>query len=265
MARKVVPRAGSEQTRARILAESERLFSELGYDGVSMRQVGTAAEVPFALVTYHFKTKLGLYQAVFNRRITEFCEDRVTQLRQVVIGPDAQANFFAISAAFVRPMMRLREMPEGAQFSQLLAREVFDPKEADRGVLAEHLDPGARLTIDLLQMSAPNASKSDIARAYHFTTGALAVNHTSSERLQRISNLDGKTLDFGDGTDQLVRFIAAGLLAALRPELLASGLGQGDAHGRKRTVAADATRQTAPHVKKARPSADKRSLAPATQ
>ncbi len=263
MARNVVPRAGGEQTRARILAVSERLFSELGYDGVSMRQVGTAAEVPFALVTYHFKTKLGLYQAVFNRRISEFSEQRIAQLQQVVIGPDARANFLAISAAFVKPMMGLRQLPDGAQFSQLLAREVFDPKEADRGVLAEHLDPGARLTIDLLHMAAPNASRADVARAYHFTTGALAVNHASSERLKRISGLDGKTLDSGDGTDQLVRFIAAGLLAALRPELLANALDQGDTHKRKRTALADGKERTAP-VKKARSATNKRSMATAT-
>lgn len=220
MARTVVPRAGSEQTRERILTVSERLFSELGYDGVSLRQIGTDAEVPFALVTYHYKTKLGLYQAVFNRRISEFRDHRRTSLEQVEIGPDIYHNFLTISAAFVGPMMKLREMPDGQQFSQLLAREIFDPKEASRGVIAEHLDPLAKLTIALLHKAAPEASQADVARAYHFATGALAVNHAGSERLKRISNLDEASLNEGDSTEQLVRFIAAGLVAALRPEML---------------------------------------------
>ena len=222
MARKVIPRAGSEQTRERILSVSERLFSEWGYDGVSLRQIGTDAEVPFALVTYHYQTKLGLYQAVFSRRISEFRDHRRTLLEQVEMGPDAFQNFLAISAAFVGPMMKLRKMPDGLQFSQLLAREIFDPKEASRGVVAEHLDPLAKLTIALLHKAAPEASPAEVARAYHFATGALVVNHAGSERLKRISNLDEASLDDGDGTGQLVRFIAAGLVAALRPDLLAT-------------------------------------------
>ena len=180
-----------------------------------MRQIGTEAEIPFALVTYHFKTKLRLYQAVFSKRIANFHDRRRDLLMQVVIGPDIYQNFLAISAAFVGPMMELREMPNGAQFSQLLAREIFDPNEASRGVVAEHLDPLAKLTIELLHKAAPDASKAEIARAYHFATGALAVNHSGSERLKRISDLDERVLGSGDTTNQLVRFMAAGLTAAL--------------------------------------------------
>lgn len=218
MARTVTPRAGGDQTRERILAVSERLFSAFGYDGVSLRQIGTEAEIPFALVTYHFKTKLGLYQAVFSKRIGDFRDRRRDLLMQVVIGPDTYRNFLAISAAFVGPMMGLREMPNGAQFGQLLAREIFDPNEASRGVVAEHLDPLARLTIELLHKAAPDASKAEIARAYHFATGALAVNHSGSERLKRISDLDEGILGSGDATNQLVRFMAAGLMSALYPD-----------------------------------------------
>ena len=236
MARKVVPRAGSEQTRERILAVSERLFSTLGYDGVSMRQIGAEAEVPFALVTYHFQTKLGLYQAVFSRRISAFQDDRRTLLQQVVVEPDAYSTFLAIAAAFVGPMMKLREMPEGAQLSQLLAREIFDPNEAGRGVVAAHLDPLAKLTIELLQEAAPQASRAEVARAYHFATGALVVNHASSERLKRISGLDEESLDAIGSTDQLVRFIAAGLFAALHSGMLAEKALHDDAGRRGKTA-----------------------------
>ena len=215
MARKVIQRAGGDQTRERILAVSERLFSAFGYDGVSMRQIGTEADIPFALVTYHFKTKLGLYQAVFSKRIAGFRDHRRDLLMQVVIGPDIYQNFLAIAAAFVGPMMGLRDVPNGPQFGQLLAREIFDPNEASRGVVAEHLDPLAKLTIELLHEAAPEASKAEIARAYHFATGALAVNYSGSERLKRISDLDEGILETGDTTNQLVRFMAAGLMFAL--------------------------------------------------
>jgi AcrR family transcriptional regulator len=220
MARKIIPRASSEQTREKILAVAESLFSASGYDGVSLRQIGTEAEVPFALVTYHFQTKLGLYQAVFRKRITEFQVRRQDLLKSVEIQPDIYKTFLEIAAAFVGPMMKLRQMPRGEQFAQLLAREIFDPNEAERGVVAEHLDPLAHLTMELLQEVVPGASKAEIARAYHFATGALAVNHAGSGRLKRISGLNQKALTSGDPTGQLVHFIAAGLVASLCPAAL---------------------------------------------
>ncbi len=217
MAREVVPRASSEQTRERILSVSEQLFSDLGYDAVSLRQIGTEANVPFALVAYHFKTKLGLYQAVFSRRVAEFQVHRRALLDEVIIEDNLYKVFLYISAAFVGPMLKLRKISKGAQFSQLLAREIFDPNEASRGVIAEYFDPLAKMMLELLHKVAPEASHAEIARAYHFATGVLAVNHVGSERLKRISELNNKALDAGDPTDQLVRFIAAGLLAALYP------------------------------------------------
>lgn len=218
MARKVVPRSGSEQTRERILAVSEQLFSAEGYAAVSLRQIGLAADVPFALVTYHFKTKLGLYQAVFKRRFLEFQVHRRALLEQVVVEKDVNQAFLSISAAFVGPMMKLRNASRNAQFSQLLAREIFDPNEASRGVIAEYFDPLAKMMLELLRKAAPLASEAEVARAYHFATGVLAVNHANRDRLKRISGLSDKALDAGDPNDQLIRFIAAGLVAALYPQ-----------------------------------------------
>lgn len=220
MPRQIVPRAGSEQTRERILSVSEQLFSEFGYDAVSLRQIGTEADVPFALVTYHFKTKLGLYRAVFSRRIVEFQDHRRALLEQVVVEENIHQVFLAISAAFVGSMLKLRRMPKGAQFSQLLAREIFDPNEAGRGVIAEYIDPLAKLMLELLHKVAPKASHAEVARAYQFATGVLGVSHVGGERLKRISGLNGKALDADNPADQLVRFIAAGLLSALYPQLM---------------------------------------------
>lgn len=47
-------------SRERILAEAERVFGARGFDGASMRQLADAADVPAALVSYHFGSKEGL-------------------------------------------------------------------------------------------------------------------------------------------------------------------------------------------------------------
>ena len=57
--------------RDRILDVAERLFAEHGYDGVTIRQIASGAEVDVALASYHFGKKLDLFQAVFGRRAEE--------------------------------------------------------------------------------------------------------------------------------------------------------------------------------------------------
>ena len=44
-------------TAERILAAAEELFSEHGYDGVSIRDITGLANVRLALAAYHFGTK----------------------------------------------------------------------------------------------------------------------------------------------------------------------------------------------------------------
>ena len=69
MAAKPTKGAKGAKTRERILRAAERLFAEHGYDGVSVRSIAAAAKVQLALLSYYFQSKLGLYRAVFQRRI----------------------------------------------------------------------------------------------------------------------------------------------------------------------------------------------------
>ena len=64
-------------SRERILQKAERVFGAYGFDGASMRQVAEAADVPVALVSYHFGSKEGLYRAVFERRVPTVVEQRL--------------------------------------------------------------------------------------------------------------------------------------------------------------------------------------------
>lgn len=218
MARTIIRRPGGDQTREKILAVSERLFAAAGYDAVSLRQVGAEADVPFASVTYHFKTKLGLYKAIFDRRISSFSRERLERLRAIELGDDVVANFNAIADAFVGPMISITVSEGQTDFAQLLARETHDPNEAERGIVAEHLDPLAFAAVDLLRRAAPDAPLAHIYHAYQFATGALSVNYNGTKRIDRISQGLSRSEDVDQLTDELVRFIAAGLLISLRPD-----------------------------------------------
>ena len=50
------------KTRSRLLNAAGSVFAEKGYEAASVRDIADAAGVPFALITFHFKTKKNLFQ-----------------------------------------------------------------------------------------------------------------------------------------------------------------------------------------------------------
>ena len=156
--RKVVPSEAGDQTRERILGAAEALFARSGFDGVSMRDIGAAAEVPYALVTYHFKSKLGVYQALFRRRQDLLTNQRAEQLRALQLTGNRGADIRAIAAALVEPLIRIRDLPGGVDFARLIAREICDPRQSERGIVAEFIDPVAHATLDVMRQVAPEVS-----------------------------------------------------------------------------------------------------------
>ena len=54
----------TEITRAKLLEAASRLFTEHGFEGVSIRDLENAAEVQRGLLTYHFENKETLWKAV---------------------------------------------------------------------------------------------------------------------------------------------------------------------------------------------------------
>ncbi|MFK7975455.1 MAG: TetR family transcriptional regulator [Halioglobus sp.] len=76
----------SEQTQDSILAAATRLFSELGYDGVTVSDIEKLADVHRGLVAYHFSDKETLWKTVtdrsFNHMSGEF-RQRLSMLKEV--------------------------------------------------------------------------------------------------------------------------------------------------------------------------------------
>jgi len=58
-------------TPTRILAAADALFGEIGYDGVSVRDIAERAGVNKALVFYHFGSKDELFARILHRYYTE--------------------------------------------------------------------------------------------------------------------------------------------------------------------------------------------------
>jgi AcrR family transcriptional regulator len=205
--------ASGARTRSAILDAAEKLFAAFGFDGTSIRDVAQAADVPLALVSYHFKSKLGLYRSVFQRRLVAIDQIRTSTIDQIGSGDDPMDLLRQVSRALVEPIIQLNTSVEGSDFARLIAREVNDPQEAERGIIKEHFDPIAETIIAKLLAAFPEVDKRSIYWSYLFGAGALAINHVSTGRIERLSKRACRSSDASAILDNLVEFIAGGMLA----------------------------------------------------
>lgn len=198
-------------TRDRILGTAERLFSEYGYDGVSLRQIGAAADAQIALISYHFGSKDKLYRAVLENRISPVSERRREALREALAGQGGPPTIEAVLDAFARPWIEMRGTEQGRHYTRLIAREVNDPREAERGIVRDLLDPLAVEFLAAMETVLPERSRSDVHGAYHFFTSTLLMTLANPERVKRLSGdlIDDRSDD--SAVERLVRFVARSL------------------------------------------------------
>jgi len=58
--------------RSSILAAAEKLFSELGYEGTSTRQIAKEAGANMSMINYYFGSKEGVFLEIMNERVIAF-------------------------------------------------------------------------------------------------------------------------------------------------------------------------------------------------
>lgn len=100
--------SGPPTTQSRILDAAERLYSERGIAGTSLRAVTSEAGVNVAAVHYHFGSKDGLTRALVLRRaaVVNAERERLLEKAESDAGPRPPA-VEAILDAFLRPVFTL--------------------------------------------------------------------------------------------------------------------------------------------------------------
>jgi len=114
-----LPAASGGETVERILNVAETLFSEQGFDAVSMSAIAEAAGVCKANVFHHFSTKNALYLTVVRRA----CQDANRHLDD--LGSEA-APLPARLARFAQA--HLRQVLDHAPVTRLVLRELLSDK-----------------------------------------------------------------------------------------------------------------------------------------
>lgn len=211
--RAAAPRGAARPDRQHaILLAAEKLFSQRGYHGVTIREIAEEASVPLALVAYYFGPKHELFHAIFVHWQAT-AEQRLALLQQATESPGKGDRLRQVVEAFVLPVLEQRASAEGEYYAQLVARELARQTPETQRVLTEFFDPLAHRFIDALHAARPGNDRAMAAWAYQFALGAL-LHHISDHRMPELSRGHNQDND-PDAGALLINFIAAGVSALL--------------------------------------------------
>jgi AcrR family transcriptional regulator len=143
-----------DQTRERLLDEAERLFADLGFAAVTVRQITQAAQTNVAAVNYHFGGKENLYLEVFRQRWVPRARRIWARLEPLAARQDRTLEE-VVRAIAEAMFMSFKDENERVRHSMLMMREVTKPSAAFEMVSAEATRPALGLVRRLLANCLP--------------------------------------------------------------------------------------------------------------
>ena len=211
--------ARTSSARAELLDTAERLFAERGIAGVSLREIGAAAgQRNNSAAQYHFGTRDGLVDAIFDARMSHIDEHRRAMLDDLETTGSLD-DVRALCKAFVYPLASSLLSTGGESwYARFLAQVVFDP---DFELLARRRYPvtaGLRRIIDLLDVAlgdTPSAVRSDRLRL-----ASMLVVHALADRERGPG--PAPTLLAAELVDAMVAIFSAPVSDTVRHELRAA-------------------------------------------
>ena len=213
--------ASGVATRQRLLEAAEELFSEHGFDRVSVRDVTEKAGANVAAVNYHFGSREGLIEQVIERYVNPVNEERIARLEAVERRAGGRpVPLEEILDAFVRPFatqVRKSELSEKL-FYKLMAR-----------IAANQTQVPARVQESFMRMierfrrafgkALPTVPSDELLWRIHFTIGAMVHTMAHAEMLTRMTRGEAGSPSMDATLARFIRFAAAGLRQGELPSI----------------------------------------------
>lgn len=200
-------------TPDRILLAAERLFSERGIDGVSLREITSAAGVNSAAAHYHFGSKQAVLEELFALRARPIAERREQLLGALKVDRQGRPKLEDVLHAFLQPALDALNTSDGRAFTMLRARMAFEREEVRREALGNAFNRSSQMALSALAKALPKLSDKELYWRFHFVLGSMVYTMAVPGRIESISGGGIDTSDPAVALSHLVRFAAAGLRA----------------------------------------------------
>ena len=153
-------------TAGKIFQAADDLFCEVGYSGVSIRDIAHRAEVNKALIFYHFSSKDELFEKVLER----YYRAHIAALSAAYEGEGSQdQRLHRVLDAY------LDFMAQNVRYARLIQRQVSS-SAADRTLIERNLKPLFDWLQDVLSEVAPPTGPRSV-RQFYVTFSAIVINY----------------------------------------------------------------------------------------
>ena len=204
-------------TKSKILDAAEHLFADKGFNGTSLREITSLAEVNLAAVNYHFGSKKELIKSVMSRYMNELSPQLESALN-TICEQDEQPSLHAVFSAFIEPLLSLNVFKENgtSNFLQLLGRGYSDSQGFLRWFFTTQYPNVITYFVAAVQKAYPQLTAEDIFWRLHFTMGTVVFTMSSTDALIDIAKNDfQKTTDIAAIISKVIPFVAAGVAAPI--------------------------------------------------
>jgi AcrR family transcriptional regulator len=171
-------RDAGARTKQRLMDATRELLAERGEDGVTLRDITTAADANVASVSYHFGSLGALCCATAKQAVTRLLDEQLERLQAL----DDDATVEQIAGAVARPIIAAlsdREHPDRALL-RIFDRTLSGPPGELRDWLKEAL---ARVDAELMRRLAialPDVSEDELRFRWDCVTGILRALATGT-------------------------------------------------------------------------------------
>jgi len=199
-------------TREKILTAAWTLFSEEGFEAVSIRHVTTAADVNLSSVSYHFNGKSGLIDEIVIKALIPLNKHRIRLLKEAgdEVGNIEDVPLNRIVEAFVRPALRPEEFGGDIKMvTQLVARYLINPHASIPPLLMETMENVYKIFTIVIASQCPGMDLQKALRNLFYSLGAAFMHHSFAWLADENCQKDrGERMD--DYLDDVIDFCVKG-------------------------------------------------------
>jgi AcrR family transcriptional regulator len=207
-------RDAENETREKLIAAAETLFSLHGYHGVSVRAIAAAAGVNWSLLGYYFRGKEGLLFEVYRRHCNALNAERF-ELLKAARAQCQPPQLEKVIEAFVLPALSVAQTQAGeASFSRLRAVLAAENSKLLDQLVAENFDSSSAEFIDALCECLPELSRDEVLWRFHFMLGTIYYTASGPHRIKALSEGRCDPASVSENVKHLIPFLAAGFRAA---------------------------------------------------
>jgi AcrR family transcriptional regulator len=209
-------------TKNKILDAADILFADKGFNGTSLREITSQANVNLAAVNYHFGSKKELIKAVMSRYMDELSPQLESALL-LLCENDTKPSLHDVFSAFIDPLLNLNTLKGNgtSTFLQLLGRGYTDSQGFLRWFLTTQYPNVFTNFTKAIKIAYPELSAEEMFWRLHFTMGTIVFTMSSTEALIDIAQNDfNNQLDIAGVIERVIPYVAAGVAAPIPPPII---------------------------------------------